>query len=75
LRFNPQIVLENEEGRTLLWVTDTNSNLPLHAAAAKGHVDPLEMILDHGGEELDVNAENINRKTAMHLAAEKGHTE
>jgi ankyrin repeat protein len=65
--------LQIEEGRKLLWDTDTNSNLPLHAAAAKGHVDPLEMILEHCGE--DVTAENINRKTAMHLAAENGHTE
>jgi ankyrin repeat protein len=67
--------LENDEGKKLLWVTDTNSDLPLHAAAAKGHVGPLEKILDRGDEALDVNAKNISRKTAMHLAAENGHTE
>ena len=55
-------------------VADTNLNLPLHAAATKGHVDLLERILEHCTRE-DVNAENISRKTAMHLAAENGHTE
>ena len=54
-------------------VADTNLNLPLHAAATKGHVDPLEKILQHCKHE-DVIAENISRKTAMHLAAENGHT-
>ena len=74
--FYPQIILEQKEGRTLLEVTDTNSNLPLHVAAAKGHVEPLEKILEHyGTSEDELNAENMNRKTAMHLAAENGHTE
>ena len=65
--------MQNEEGQALLRVADTNLNLPLHAAAERGHVEPLEMILEHCGEE--VNAENFSRKTAMHLAAENGHTE
>ena len=74
--FYPQIILEQEEGRTLLEVTDTNWNLPLHVAATKGHVEPLEEILEHyGTSEDELNAENMNRKTAMHLAAENGHTE
>ena len=68
--------MQNEEGRTLLRVTDTNLNLPLHAAAERGHVEPLEMILEHCiHEDMSLNAKNISRKTAMHLAAENGHTE
>ena len=74
--FYSQIILEQEEGRTLLEIADVNLNLPLHVAAAKGHVEPLEKILEHyGTSEDELNAENMNRKTAMHLAAENGHTE
>ena len=54
------------------------SNTPLHIAAKKGHIKPLEEILDliyKDNFKFSLDAENLSRKTAMHLAAENGHTE
>ena len=61
----------------MLSVTDTSQNTPLHVAAEKGHVEPLEMILKERSKDIKfkTDGKNISRKTAMHLAAENGHTE
>ena len=58
----------------MLLVADTCSNTPLHIAAKKGHVKPIEEILRYR-DRSSVDAKNLSRKTAMHLAAENGHTE
>ena len=59
-------------------VADMCSNTPLHIAAKKGHIKPLEEILDliyKDNFKFSLDAENLSRKTAMLLAAENGHTE
>jgi ankyrin repeat protein len=58
----------------LLSVADTHSNIPLHIAAEKGHIEPMEEILKHK-DRFSLVDKNLSGKTAMHLAAENGHTE
>ena len=57
----------------VLLTTDDNGNTPLLTAAEEGHVNIVEYLL--GKDVYSVNAHNIQRRTALHLAAEKGYTD
>ena len=43
----------------------------LHEAALEGHVDVVKVLIQNGA---DVNAVDAVKKTALHIAAEEGHT-
>ena len=49
---------------------DTFMNTPLHIAAENGNLETLIQLL-----EVKNDAKNVLGKTAMHLAAEKGHVQ
>lgn len=53
--------LANLEGRT-----------PLHAAADRGHLPVVKLLLQHGAA---VNAQDNNRKTPLQLAMANGHVD
>ena len=66
--------MQTDEGEKLLSDTDTLLNTPLHIAAKKGHVKPIEEILRFKSR-FHIGTKNLCKETAMHLAAENGHTE
>ncbi|XP_041480155.1 E3 ubiquitin-protein ligase MIB2-like [Lytechinus variegatus] len=47
----------------------------LHIAAINNHVEVMKVILAVKGHGLDINAKNVQRITALHLAATKGQSE
>lgn len=58
-------------GGTDATITNEDGWLPLHAAASKGYVDILELLLDMS--KVQVNSRDINHQTALQVAAKKGH--
>ena len=51
---------------------DLNRNTPLHAAASNGHVNTVELLLEH---EADATAQNNRGETPLHVAARWGYSE
>ncbi|KAL6695616.1 WD40-repeat-containing domain protein [Trichoderma pleuroticola] len=45
--------------------------MPLQAAASKGHVDVVQLLLERGG--VDADSKNDDGRTALQLATERGH--
>ncbi|KAL5092111.1 hypothetical protein Trisim1_002003 [Trichoderma cf. simile WF8] len=52
-------------------VTHKDGWMPLHAAASKGHVDVIRLLLERGG--VDADSKNDDGRTALQLAIERGH--
>ncbi|CAL4110590.1 unnamed protein product, partial [Meganyctiphanes norvegica] len=51
-------------------IGDGKEATPLHLAATCGHLQVLELLIEHGAS---VNCTNEHRQTPLHLAVEKGH--
>uniref|UniRef100_A0A7N6FHU2 Ankyrin repeat and sterile alpha motif domain containing 1B n=1 Tax=Anabas testudineus TaxID=64144 RepID=A0A7N6FHU2_ANATE len=56
-------------------VADSKGCSPLHLAAWRGDVDIVRILIHHGPSHCRVNQQNHERETALHCAAQYGHTE
>ncbi|RXM36708.1 Ankyrin repeat and sterile alpha motif domain-containing protein 1B [Acipenser ruthenus] len=56
-------------------VADNKGCIPLHLAAWKGDVDIVKILIHHGPSYCRVNEQNNENETALHCAAQYGHSE
>ncbi|KAM9327781.1 ankyrin repeat and sterile alpha motif domain-containing protein 1B isoform 2-T2 [Pholidichthys leucotaenia] len=56
-------------------VADSKGCFPLHLAAWRGDVDIVRILIHHGPSHCHVNQQNHERETALHCAAQYGHSE
>ncbi|CAJ1054780.1 ankyrin repeat and sterile alpha motif domain-containing protein 1B isoform X1 [Xyrichtys novacula] len=56
-------------------VADNKGCFPLHLAAWRGDVDIVRILIHHGPSHCRVNQQNHERETALHCAAQYGHSE
>ncbi|XP_037099115.1 ankyrin repeat and sterile alpha motif domain-containing protein 1B isoform X3 [Syngnathus acus] len=56
-------------------VADSKGCVPLHLAAWRGDVDIVRILIRHGLSPCQVNQQNHERETALHCAAQYGHSE
>lgn len=49
---------------------DRTGTTALHKAAANGHVEIVQLLIERGG---DINQPDITESTALHAAARNGH--
>ncbi|XP_074481297.1 ankyrin repeat and sterile alpha motif domain-containing protein 1B isoform X1 [Sebastes fasciatus] len=56
-------------------VSDSKGCFPLHLAAWRGDVDIVRILIQHGASQCRVNQQNHERETALHCAAQYGHSE
>uniref|UniRef100_A0A3P9HSR8 Ankyrin repeat and sterile alpha motif domain containing 1B n=1 Tax=Oryzias latipes TaxID=8090 RepID=A0A3P9HSR8_ORYLA len=56
-------------------VADSKGCSPLHLAAWRGDVDIVRILIHHGPSHCRVNQQNHERETALHCAAQYGHSE
>ncbi|XP_044041719.1 ankyrin repeat and sterile alpha motif domain-containing protein 1B isoform X1 [Siniperca chuatsi] len=56
-------------------VADSKGCFPLHLAAWRGDVDIVRILIHHGPSQCRVNQQNHEKETALHCAAQYGHSE
>uniref|UniRef100_A0A3B4E3E4 Ankyrin repeat and sterile alpha motif domain-containing protein 1B n=1 Tax=Pygocentrus nattereri TaxID=42514 RepID=A0A3B4E3E4_PYGNA len=56
-------------------VADSKGCFPLHLAAWRGDVDIVRILIHHGPSHCRVNEQNHEKETALHCAAQYGHSE
>ncbi|XP_046715885.1 ankyrin repeat and sterile alpha motif domain-containing protein 1B isoform X3 [Silurus meridionalis] len=56
-------------------VPDNKGCFPLHLAAWRGDVDIVRILMHHGPSHCKVNEQNHEKETALHCAAQYGHSE
>ncbi|KAM8908582.1 ankyrin repeat and sterile alpha motif domain-containing protein 1B isoform 2-T2 [Spinachia spinachia] len=56
-------------------LADSKGCFPLHLAAWRGDVDIVRILLRHGSSHCRVNQQNHQQETALHCAAQYGHSE
>ncbi|XP_062238929.1 ankyrin repeat and sterile alpha motif domain-containing protein 1B isoform X1 [Platichthys flesus] len=56
-------------------VSDSKGCFPLHLAAWRGDDDIVRILIHHGPSPCRVNQQNHERETALHCAAQYGHSE
>ncbi|XP_077663794.1 ankyrin repeat and sterile alpha motif domain-containing protein 1B isoform X4 [Eretmochelys imbricata] len=56
-------------------VADNKGYFPIHLAAWKGDVDIVKILIHHGPSHSRVNEQNNENETALHCAAQYGHSE
>ncbi|KAM8883768.1 ankyrin repeat and sterile alpha motif domain-containing protein 1B isoform 3-T3 [Synchiropus picturatus] len=56
-------------------VADSKGCFPLHLAAWRGDVDIVRILIHHGPSHCRVNQQNHEMETALHCAAQYGHSE
>ena len=71
--FQEMLELPDRMGEKIILVPDIVLNTSLHAAAEKGNLEVLNKLLSVYHVKKD--DKNVSGKTAMHLAAEKGHVQ
>ncbi|XP_054263617.1 ankyrin repeat and SAM domain-containing protein 1A-like [Macrosteles quadrilineatus] len=66
-----QLLLTHEASTNIV---DVKGSSPLHLAAWTGNVDIVRLLLTHGPSVPNVNLTTKDRETALHCAAQYGHT-
>lgn len=56
-------------------VADNKGYFPIHLAAWKGDVEIVKILIHHGPSHSRVNEQNNENETALHCAAQYGHSE
>uniref|UniRef100_A0A669PQS5 Ankyrin repeat and sterile alpha motif domain containing 1B n=1 Tax=Phasianus colchicus TaxID=9054 RepID=A0A669PQS5_PHACC len=56
-------------------VADNKGYFPIHLAAWRGDVDIVKILIHHGPSHSRVNEQNNENETALHCAAQYGHSE
>ncbi|XP_070784740.1 ankyrin repeat and sterile alpha motif domain-containing protein 1B isoform X1 [Enoplosus armatus] len=56
-------------------LADSKGCFPLHLAAWRGDVDIVRILIHHGPSHCRVNQQNHEKETALHCAAQYGHSE
>ncbi|XP_031438826.1 ankyrin repeat and sterile alpha motif domain-containing protein 1B isoform X1 [Clupea harengus] len=56
-------------------VADSNGCFPLHLAAWRGDVEIVRILIHHGPSHCRVNEQNHEKETALHCAAQYGHSD
>uniref|UniRef100_A0A3B3D626 Ankyrin repeat and sterile alpha motif domain containing 1B n=1 Tax=Oryzias melastigma TaxID=30732 RepID=A0A3B3D626_ORYME len=69
------VVLKLLQFEALTNVADSKGCSPLHLAAWRGDVDIVRILIHHGPSHCRVNQQNHERETALHCAAQYGHSE
>ncbi|XP_069627010.1 ankyrin repeat and SAM domain-containing protein 1A isoform X9 [Haliaeetus albicilla] len=67
-----EVLLRND---ALTNVADCKGCYPLHLAAWKGDADIVKLLIHQGPSHTKVNEQNNDNETALHCAAQYGHTE
>ena len=63
-------VLINDYGASVNATEDLTKNIALHSAATVGNLDGINILTSH--TQCDIEARNLNNKTPLHVACEKG---
>ena len=73
LSFNMQfLITDTEWGSKLIRSTDSQKNRVLHVTARENDLSAMTVLMEH---KVESYITNVDGKTPMHLAAEKGHHE
>ena len=70
--FQQFLITDSKWGTKLIKSTDSQKNSVLHVTAMKNDISAMAVLMEH---KIEGNIKNIDGKTPMHLAAEKGHHE
>ncbi|KAK9525759.1 hypothetical protein VZT92_016441 [Zoarces viviparus] len=70
-----QVVLKLLQFEASTNLADSKGCFPLHLAAWRGDVDIVRILIHHGPSHGRVNQQNHERETALHCAAQYGHSE
>uniref|UniRef100_A0A8C2ZZF2 Ankyrin repeat and sterile alpha motif domain containing 1B n=1 Tax=Cyclopterus lumpus TaxID=8103 RepID=A0A8C2ZZF2_CYCLU len=70
-----QVVLKLLQFEASSDLADSKGCFPLHLAAWRGDVDIVRILIHHGPSHHRVNQQNHERETALHCAAQYGHSE
>uniref|UniRef100_A0A8C5LZ86 Ankyrin repeat and sterile alpha motif domain containing 1A n=1 Tax=Leptobrachium leishanense TaxID=445787 RepID=A0A8C5LZ86_9ANUR len=67
-----EVLLRNE---AVTNIADSKGCFPLHLAAWKGDAHIVRLLIHHGPSHAKINEQNNDNETALHCAAQYGHTE
>ncbi|XP_028306938.1 ankyrin repeat and sterile alpha motif domain-containing protein 1B isoform X2 [Gouania willdenowi] len=70
-----EVVLKLLQFEASTLVADSKGCFPLHLAAWKGDVDIVRILIRQGPSHCRVNQQNHERETALHCAAQYGHSD
>ena len=70
--FQQFLITDSKWGTKLIKSIDSQKNSVLHVTAMKNDISAMAVLMEH---KIEGNIKNIDGKTPMHLAAEKGHHE
>ncbi|KAK5848913.1 hypothetical protein PBY51_008598 [Eleginops maclovinus] len=70
-----EVVLKLLQFEAATNIADSKGCFPLHLAAWRGDVDIVRILIHHGPSHCRVNQQNHERETALHCAAQYGHSE